>query len=172
MPMPAHSLCRSLVRRGQAVAEVAATGTRTYFGRTAELVRMAHSTSTEQAAIFAATRNLAVVNGAVAVVIVAMPCGGAAAGDLIRLGLTALLASIPVALPATFTLSAAFSAQDLAARGVLLTRLSAVHEAAAMDVLCADKTGTLTQTRWQVAGPADARLRSRPGAGFCGAGEF
>jgi H+-transporting ATPase len=55
------------------------------------------------------------------------------------------LATIPVALPATFTLSAAIAARALARRGVLLTRLSAAHEAAAMDVLCADKTGTLTR---------------------------
>lgn len=136
----------SLVRRGQAIAEVTVTGAKTYFGRAAELVRVAHATSTEQAAVFAATRNLALVNGTVAIVIIA--AGYAMAlptGDLIRLGLTALLATIPVALPATFTLSAAFGAQNLAARGVLLTRLSAAHEAAAMDVLCADKTGTLTQ---------------------------
>ena len=136
----------SLVRRGQAVAEVTATGAKTYFGRAAELVRVAHATSTEQAAVFAATRNLALVNGTVAIVIIAAGYAMALpAGDLIRLGLTALLATIPVALPATFTLSAAFGAQNLAARGVLLTRLSASHEAAAMDVLCADKTGTLTQ---------------------------
>ncbi len=96
--------------------------------------------------MFAATRNLALVNGAVAIVIIGAGFAMAlSADDLIRLGLTALLATIPVALPATFTLSAAFGAQVLAARGVLLTRLSAAHEAAAMDVLCADKTGTLTQ---------------------------
>ena len=65
-----HVYAGSLVRRGQAVAEVTATGSRTYFGRTAELVRFAHSASTEQAAIFAATRNLAIVNGAVAVLII------------------------------------------------------------------------------------------------------
>ncbi|MGC2517669.1 MAG: plasma-membrane proton-efflux P-type ATPase [Burkholderiales bacterium] len=141
----------SLVRRGQAIAEVTATGPKTYFGRTAELVRIAHSRSTEQAAVFGATRNLAIVNGAVAVLIVvyahaiALP-----SGDLIRLALTALLATIPVALPATFTLSAAFGAQNLARRGVLLTRLSAAHEAAAMDVLCADKTGTLTRNALEV----------------------
>ena len=70
--------------------------------------------------------------------------------DLIRLALTALLATIPVALPATFTLSAAFGAQTLARHGVLLTRLSAAHEAAAMDVLCADKTGTLTRNALEV----------------------
>jgi H+-transporting ATPase len=73
------------------------------------------------------------------------------ATDLIRLALTGLLASIPVALPATFTLSAAISAQVLARGGVLLTRLSAVHEAAAMDILCADRTGTLTRNALDIA---------------------
>ena len=141
----------SLVRRGQVTAEVTATGSKTYFGRAAELVRVARAASTEQAAIFAVTRNLAIVNGAVALLILAaaylmrLP-----SPDLIRLGLTALLATIPAALPATFTLSAAFGAQLLAARGVLLTRLSAAHEAAAMDVLCADKTGTLTRNTLEV----------------------
>lgn len=141
----------SLVRRGQAIAEVTATGSRTYFGRAAELVRIAQSRSTEQAAVFGATRNLAIVNGTVAVLVVAS--GYALAmppADLIRLALTALLATIPVALPATFTLSAAFGARILARRGVLLTRLSAAHEAAAMDVLCADKTGTLTRNALEV----------------------
>jgi H+-transporting ATPase len=142
----------SLVLRGQAIAEVTATGSKTYFGRTAELVRIAQSRSTEQAAIFGATRNLAIVNGTVAILIVAsaylmvLP-----STDLIRVALTALLATIPVALPATFTLSAALGAQILAGHGVLLTRLSAAHEAAAMDVLCADKTGTLTRDTLDVA---------------------
>ncbi len=143
----------ALVRRGQAVAEVTATGSKTYFGRGAELVRMAHSASTEQAAVFAVTRNLMIVNGAVGVLIIvyayvlALPLG-----DLTGLALTALLATIPVALPATFTLSAALSAQILAQRGVLLTRLSAAHEAAAMDILCTDKTGTLTRNALEVVG--------------------
>jgi len=141
----------SLIRRGQAIAEVTATGSKSYFGRTAELVRIAQSRSTEQAAIFAVTRNLAIVNGTVAVLIVAYGYAMALpSGDLIRLALTALLATIPLALPATFTLSAAFGAQNLARRGVLLTRLSAAHEAAAMDVLCADKTGTLTRNALEV----------------------
>jgi H+-transporting ATPase len=142
----------SLVRRGQAIAEVTATGSKTYFGRTAELVRIAQSASTQQAAIFGATRNLVIINGTVAVLIVASAYFMALPQPaLIRLALTALLATIPVALPATFTLSAAFGAQILATRGVLLTRLSAAHEAAAMDVLCADKTGTLTQNALQLA---------------------
>jgi H+-transporting ATPase len=142
----------ALVRRGQAIAEVTATGPRTYFGRTAELVRVAHARSTEQAAIFAVTRYLAIVNGAVALLIIAYAhLSALPSAELIRLGLTALLATIPAGLPATFTLSAAMGAQVLAGRGVLLTRLSAVHEAAAMDVLCADKTGTLTRNTLAVA---------------------
>ena len=141
----------ALVRRGQAIAKVTATGSRTYFGRTVELVRTARSASTEQAAIFAATRNLVFVNATVAIGIIVYAYATALPrGDLIALALTALLATIPAALPATFTLSAAFGAQTLARRGVLLTRLSAVHEAAAMDVLCADKTGTLTRNELKV----------------------
>lgn len=62
VPVDANSGDAALVRRGQAIAEVTATGSRTYFGRAAELVRTAHSASTEQAAIFSATRNLAFVN--------------------------------------------------------------------------------------------------------------
>jgi H+-transporting ATPase len=141
----------SLVRRGQAIAEVTATGSKTYFGRAAELVRVARSPSTEQAAILGVTRNLAIVNGAVAVLIVVSAFAMALpSGDVVRLALTALIATIPVALPATFTLSAAFGAKILAGRGVLVTRLMAAHEAAAMDVLCADKTGTLTRNALDV----------------------
>lgn len=127
------------------------TGANTYLGRTAAIVRAAQSGSTEQRTIFAVTRNLATINAAVAALIAAYAYSTALPpSDLIRLSLTALLATIPVALPATFTLSAAFAAQLLAKQGVLLTRLSAAHEAAAMDVLCADKTGTLTRNALEV----------------------
>jgi len=136
----------ALVRRGEAVAEVTATGTRTKFGRTAELVRTAHVVSSQQKAVLRVVRNLAAFNGAVIVMLVAyayfleMPVAAIA-----PLLLTAILASIPVALPATFTLAAALGARTLAKLGVLPTRLSAVDEAGTTDVLCADKTGTLTE---------------------------
>jgi H+-transporting ATPase len=135
----------ALVRRGEAVAEVTATGARTKFGRTAELVRTAHVVSTQQKAVLRVVRNLAGFNGVVIVTLVAyawllkMPLD-----EIIPLVLTAVLASIPVALPATFTLASALGARSLAKLGVLPTRLSAVDEAASMNVLCADKTGTLT----------------------------
>ena len=70
--------------------------------------------------------------------------------EMIPLVLTAVLASIPVALPATFTLASALGARALAVVGVLPTRLSAVDEAAMMDVLCSDKTGTLTRNKLTV----------------------
>ena len=136
----------ALVRRGEAVAEVTATGARTKFGRTAELVRTAHVESSQQKAVLRVVRNLAIFNGCVIVLLVAyahalkMPVA-----EIIPLVLTAVLASIPVALPATFTLAAAVGARSLAKLDVLPTRLSAVDEAASIDVLCADKTGTLTQ---------------------------
>jgi H+-transporting ATPase len=135
----------ALVRRGEATAVVTATGARTKFGRTAELVRTAHAVSTQQKAVLRIVRNLAIFNSAVIVAIGiyaythAMPWS-----EIIPLLLTSVLAIIPVALPATFTLAAAVGARALAKQGVLPTRLSAVDEAASIDVLCSDKTGTLT----------------------------
>jgi H+-transporting ATPase len=149
----------ALVRRGEAVAEVTATGARTKFGRTAELVRTAHVVSSQQKAVLRVVRNLAAFNGGVIVMLVAyawfltMPLA-----EIVPLILTAILASIPVALPATFTLASALGARALAKVGVLPTRLSAVDEAATMDVLCADKTGTLTRNALTV-----TNVRPMPG---------
>jgi H+-transporting ATPase len=149
----------ALVRRGEAVAEVTATGSRTKFGRTAELVRTAHVASSQQKAVLRVVRNLALFNGVLIVTLVAyahflkMPLA-----EIIPLVLTAVLASIPVALPATFTLAGALGARALAKLGVLPTRLSAVDEAASMDVLCADKTGTLTRNALTV-----TKIRPMPG---------
>ncbi len=134
-----------LVQRGEAVAEVTATGARTKFGRTAQLVRTAHVESSQQKAVLRVVRNLAMFNGVIIVMLVGYACIlKLPFGEIIPLVLTAILGSIPIALPATFTLAAALGARALAHLGVLSTRLSAVDEAASMDVLCADKTGTLT----------------------------
>ena len=149
----------ALVRRGEAVAEVTATGVRTKFGRTAELVRTAHVVSSQQKTVLRVVRSLAMFNSVVIVLMVAyayalkMP-----ASEIVPLVLTAVLASIPVALPATFTLAAAIGAQALAHRGVLPTRLSAVDEAASIDILCSDKTGTLTRNELKV-----TAIRPMPG---------
>ncbi|MGA2179447.1 MAG: HAD-IC family P-type ATPase [Verrucomicrobiota bacterium] len=141
----------ALVRRGEAVARVTATGTRTKFGRTAELVRTAHVVSSQQKAVLRVVRNLAVFNGILIIILVAYALAQAMpVSEIIPLVLTAVLASIPVALPATFTLASVLGARALAGQGVLSTRLSAVDEAASIDVLCADKTGTLTRNQLSV----------------------
>lgn len=136
----------ALVRRGEATGIVTETGARTKFGHTAELVRTAHVESTQQKTVVLVVRNLAIFNGAIIVLLVVYAHGrNMSIGEIIPLVLTAILASIPVALPATFTLAAALGAKALARLGVLPTRLSAVDEAATLDVLCSDKTGTLTR---------------------------
>jgi H+-transporting ATPase len=141
----------ALIRRGEAVGEVTATGIRTKFGRTAELVRSAKVESSEQKAILRVVRNLALFNGAVTVLLtiyalwLPMPHG-----DIIPLILVAVLSSIPVALPSMFTLAAAVGARALARQGVLPTSLSAVDEAGGIDILCSDKTGTLTRNELAV----------------------
>jgi H+-transporting ATPase len=135
----------ALVRRGEATAVVTATGARTKFGRTAELVRTAHVVSTQQKAVLKIVRNLAIFNGSLILAMGAYAYFRAMPwSEIVPLLLTSILAAIPVALPATFTLAAALGARALAKLGVLPTRLSAVDEAASIDVLCSDKTGTLT----------------------------
>jgi H+-transporting ATPase len=141
----------ALVRRGEATAEVTATGVHTKFGRTAELVRTAHVVSSQQKAVLRIVRNLAIFNGAVILLMGAYAFAHAMPwSEIIPLLLTSVLAAIPVALPATFTLATALGARALAKRGVLPTRLSAVDEAATIDVLCSDKTGTLTRNELSV----------------------
>jgi H+-transporting ATPase len=150
----------ALVRRGEATAIITATGSRTKFGHTAELVRTAHVVSTQQKTVVRVVRNLAVFNGGIIALLVTYALVRKMPGaDIIHLVLTAILASIPVALPATFTLAAAIGAKALARVGVLPTRLSAVDEAATLDVLCSDKTGTLTLNDLTV-------TAIRPEAGF------
>ena len=149
----------ALVRRGEAVAEVRATGARTKFGRTAELVRTAYVVSTQQKAVFRVVRNLAGFNGAVTLLLMVYAHKiGMPLSETIPLVLISVLASVPVALPATFTLATAIGARALTRAGVLPTRLSAVDEAASLDVLCIDKTGTLTRNELAV-----AAIRAMPG---------
>jgi len=135
----------ALIRRGQATAIVTATGTRTAFGRTAELVLNADVVSSQQCAVINLVKNLAIFNGILICGLIAyavvhsMPVHA-----VVPLVLTAILASIPVGLPATFAVASAIGARALARQGVLATRLSAIDESASIDTLCVDKTGTLT----------------------------
>lgn len=144
----AMAYAAAVVRRGEATGAIVATGLRTFFGKTAELVRTARSTSHLTVAIFRIVRILIAID----ILLIGALLAYAAWADLplrdvLPFALILLVASVPVALPATFTLATALGAAELARSGVLLTRLSAIEEAAGMDVLCADKTGTLTESR-------------------------
>ncbi len=141
----------SVVKRGESTAEVTATGARTYFGKTAELVRTAQSPSHLEGLIFRIVQRLVVLDSLLVVAVVTYALLAAAPlAEVVPFALMLLVASVPVALPATFALATALGAQGLASRGVLVTRLSAIEDAAAMDVLCSDKTGTLTENRLAV----------------------
>ena len=138
----------SIVRRGEASGTVTATGTKSYFGKTAELVRGAGSKSHLEALVLSIVRYLIIMDGFLVVAILAYATWtGMPLKEIIPFALILLVASVPVALPATFTLATAMASLNLAHRGVLVTRLAAIEEAAAMSDLCSDKTGTLTQNR-------------------------
>lgn len=141
----------AVVRRGEAKAEVIATGAKTRFGRAADLIRTARVESTEQKAIFRVVRNLAIFNGGVTILLIGLAfVRHMSITQIASIALVAVLASIPVALPFMFTVAGTMGARALASKGVLPTRLSALDEAAGVDVLCADKTGTLTQNKLAV----------------------
>jgi H+-transporting ATPase len=141
-----------LIKRGEATAVVIATGSRTYFGKTAELVRQAKAAGHLQQMIFTIVKYLVAFDVVLAsLVLIYALSAGMGFGDILPFCLMLLVASIPVALPATFTLASALGTQELAHGGVLVSRLSAIEEAAAMDVLATDKTGTLTKNELSVA---------------------
>ena len=151
----------SVVHRGEATGEVTATGSRTYFGHTAGLVRTAKTASHLAETIFRVVWALLGLDGALVLAILA--CGLVThlpASELLPFVLILVVATVPVALPATFTLATSLGALELARAGVLVTRLSAIEEAAAMDLLCCDKTGTITENRLSVVAVQPLSARS------------
>ena len=135
----------SVLRRGEASGTVTATGSHSFFGKTAELMRGAGSRGHAEALVMSIVRYLLLMDG---VLVVAILIYAVATGlpllQVMPFALILLVASVPVALTATFTLTSAVASLDLSGKGVLLTRLAAIEEAAAMEELCSDKTGTLT----------------------------
>lgn len=136
----------AVVVRGEAFAEVMATGLNSYYGKTAEIVRLAKAPSHLERTIFQIVKSL-VIFDAILVLIVflysiyfQLPLA-----ELIPFSLLLFIASVPVALPSMFTLAASLGSMELVRSGVLVTRFSAIEEAAAMSILCIDKTGTITK---------------------------
>ena len=138
----------SIVRHGEATATVIATGIRTYYGRTTQLVAGARPKLHVEEVISRVVKGLFVIVGImVATAIVVSLSEGLHLLDILPLALILLMSAIPVALPVMFTVSMALGSVELGREGVFVTRLNAAEDAANMDVLCADKTGTLTTNR-------------------------
>jgi plasma-membrane proton-efflux P-type ATPase len=143
----------STVRRGEAGGVVILTGSATRFGRTTELVQVARPRLHSEDVVARVVRWLfAIVGALLAITSAAALLRGYAAIEIAPLMLVLLLSAVPVALPVMFTVSMALGSMELAKKGVLVTRLSASEDAASMDVLCADKTGTITLNRPGIAG--------------------
>lgn len=143
----------SIVRHGEGNGVVMLTGAKTYFGRTTELVQEARPKLHIEAVVAKVVRWLFVIVGTLlGVVVVLSLARGAPLIEMISLVLVLLMSAVPVALPVMFTVSMAVGSKELAKRGVLVTRLSAAEDAATMDVLCVDKTGTITMNQLAVTG--------------------
>ena len=143
----------SVVRRGEGNGVVLLTGAKTSFGRTTQLVQQARPKLHIEAVVAKVVRWLFVIVGALlGVVIVLSLIRGAPLIEMIPLMLVLLMSAVPVALPVMFTVSMAVGSKELAKLGVLVTRLSAAEDAATMDVLCVDKTGTITMNQLAVTG--------------------
>ena len=143
----------SIVRRGEGNGVVALTGAKTYFGRTTELVQTARPKLHIEAVVAKVVRWLFVIVGALLAAVAALSLyRGTQLLEMVSLVLVLLMSAVPVALPVMFTVSMAVGARELARRGVLVTRLSAAEDAATMDVLCVDKTGTITMNQLAVTG--------------------
>ncbi|MBT0159979.1 plasma-membrane proton-efflux P-type ATPase [Candidatus Bathyarchaeota archaeon A05DMB-2] len=142
----------SIIKRGESTGIVVLTGTRTYFGRTAQLVQIAKPKMHIETVISNVVRwLLIIVLALIALALVFSVLEAKNLFDLLPIILVLLLSAIPVALPAMFTVSMAVGSMELAKKGVLVTRLSASEDAATMDVLCVDKTGTITMNQLSVA---------------------
>ncbi|MGC8560544.1 MAG: plasma-membrane proton-efflux P-type ATPase [Phycisphaerae bacterium] len=135
----------SVVKRGEAAAEVTATGAKSVFGKTAELVRGAKTIGHMEQIIFSIVKYLVAMDVVLVIIILIYAFAmGIAWFVILPFALILLVASVPVALPATFTLAQAAASLEMANNDVLVTRLSAIQELASMQQLCCDKTGTLT----------------------------
>jgi H+-transporting ATPase len=142
----------SVVKRGESTGVVVSTGTKTYFGRTAQLVQLAKpKLHMEEVVSNVVKWLLIIVLALVTVLAIFSVIERSNLREVLPIVLVLLLSAIPVALPAMFTVSMALGSMELAEKGVLVTRLSASEDAATMDVLCADKTGTITLNKLSIA---------------------
>jgi H+-transporting ATPase len=143
----------SVVRSGEGNGVVMLTGAKTFFGRTTELVQTARPKLHIDAVVAKIVRWLFLVVGSLLCVVVIMSLmRHTPLLEMIPLVLILFMSAIPLSLPVMFTVAMAVGSKELAKRGVLVTRLSAAEDAATMNVLCVDKTGTITMNQLAVTG--------------------
>jgi len=157
----------SIAKQGEMEAVVTATGSHTFFGRTASLVQSAGATSHFQAAVMRIGDFLIAMAAGLAVILIAVQLSRGV--DILRLAefvLILLVASVPVAMPAVLSVTMALGAKLLARQKAIVSRLESIEEMAGMEILCSDKTGTLTQNKltlgeispWQHSDPKEVLL--------------
>jgi len=153
----------SVVKQGEMEGVVIATGSNTFFGRTAKLVAGAGAVSHAQKAMFQIGNFLIVVALVLALIMVGFRVyhdivisdnwGLADAFNILQFVLILLIASIPVAMPAVFSITMALGALALSKEKAIVSKLSAIEEMAGVDILCSDKTGTLTKNQLTLGSP-------------------
>jgi H+-transporting ATPase len=133
---------------------VYATGANTYFGKTVQLVEEAHTVSHFQKSVLKIGNYLIILAVALVAVIVTVSLfRHDPALDTLEFALVLLVAAIPVAMPTVLSVTMAVGARLLAKKQVVVTRLAAIEELAGVDILCSDKTGTLTQNKLTLGDP-------------------
>jgi H+-transporting ATPase len=144
----------SIIRQGEIGAMVYATGANTYFGKTAQLVQEAHTVSHFQRAVLKIGDYLIILAVAmVALIITVALFRGDQMLTTLQFALVLTVAAIPVAMPTVLSVTMAVGARLLAKKEAIVTRLAAIEELAGVDVLCSDKTGTLTQNKLTLGDP-------------------
>jgi H+-transporting ATPase len=151
----------SIMRRGEIDALVYATGTNTYFGKTAQLVEQAQTSSHFQQAVMQIGKYLIILAVALVAVIVTVAIirgdpllhAKPPADPILLFALVLTVAAIPVAMPTVLSVTMAVGARLLAKKEAIVSRLVAIEELAGVDVLCSDKTGTLTQNKLTLGDP-------------------
>ncbi|EMI58256.1 plasma-membrane proton-efflux P-type ATPase [Rhodopirellula sallentina] len=144
----------SVIKQGEVDALVTATGSETYFGKTAKLVETATTTSHFQKAVLRIGNFLIVVAVVMVVLILLVALfRGDPITETLQFALVLTVAAIPVAMPTVLSVTMAVGAKTLARGQAIVSRLASIEELAGMDVLCSDKTGTLTQNRLTLGEP-------------------
>ncbi|WP_457749778.1 plasma-membrane proton-efflux P-type ATPase [Sulfurimonas sp.] len=146
----------AIIKQGEMIARVTGTGLNTYFGKTVGLVAKAEKEESghfQKMVIKVGDYLIFMTIFLIAIIIWHGVQKHEPILDLLIFALILTISAIPVAMPAVLTVTMALGARVLATKEAIVTKLSAIEEAAGMDILCSDKTGTLTQNIMSLADP-------------------